>query len=600
MFGFSVRTWQNGFGSPKSVGSPRSVGSPGRTESPGVADSPRVDVGEIDTRAPFESVKAAVSLFGEVLSPRARPVTKKTKAEEQRLLEKETQHHMILRELDYYTDKLRTVEAAKAQASKDLQRANRTLQELTNKLEALSESKQAAIQATEDAKRRSKQLEEHKSLKARLGNEAWKLDVDTERECYKASAGQLIASKQELTNLRQDVDAALEAKLAAIQEQEDARQSTQTNLERKNRLSNEVESLRETLDRVKIASLTAEDEHLKLIAEKEVYVLVYKSAKEVGEREIKRLRDEYGPEENTEEKLEEANEAIKVLREQLNDVRTWDLRSLQNVVSELDSAKRELEEIMEEENSIRGYVDKLEVELKEVRGKHSECKKKTLESELMLGQMQAQLEHIKTELEEAKSRTIFDDMRLNLERLLLESDKDRHEAKIIQKQVELLRKEAEAANSAAQEADEKLQLAIKEAEAAKAAEKLADDKIHDSPRNDNVEPNGPSPVKRIRLSVEEFESMKEKIEECTKRADEKVAILTAQMQTISASESEVSKKVERMSRENDELKSEIEDALMRAETAEGAKKIVEGELQKWRRDEGDEVCEPSYVHEEKW
>lgn len=73
MFGL-VKNLQNGFGSPQSP----TPSTAARVES----SSPQTDVGEIDTRAPFESVKAAVSLFGESISPRARPVTKKTKAEE--------------------------------------------------------------------------------------------------------------------------------------------------------------------------------------------------------------------------------------------------------------------------------------------------------------------------------------------------------------------------------------------------------------------------------------------------------------------------------------------------------------------------------------
>ncbi|KAL0328713.1 UNVERIFIED_CONTAM: DNA mismatch repair protein MSH6 [Sesamum calycinum] len=551
MFGFSVRTWPNGFGSPKSTNSPTVAGSPAPVESPKASNSPRTDVGEIDTRAPFESVKAA-----------------------QRLLEKETQHHMVLKELEYYKDQLRIAESAKSQALRDLQRANRTLQELTNKLEALSESKQAAIKATEAAKSRAKELEEQQSLKAQLGSEAWKLDVDTERERYKTSSGELSACRR-------------------------CRQATKTNQERQSQLAKEVAMLRDTLDQVKRASHQAQEEHLKLIAEKEVHLLVHKSAKEVAEKDIKRLREQYGPEENLEVKLEEATEAIKVVQEQLHNVRTADFNSLQAVISELECAKKELEEIVAEEASLRSSVDSLKQQLEEAKRKHYEFETKALEAESTMEKMQADLKNCKSELETAMSRNVVRDMQSNLDKLLAQAEKDRREAEGIQRDIELFSQEAEALTAAAKEADEKLQIALKEVEAAKVAEKLADDQIHNSPRTDAADLKGQGSARRIRLSVEEFEAMKQKIEACKNQADEKVAALMAQVQTINASEDQVLQKVEGILKESDDIQSEIEDALKRAEMAEAAKKVVEGELQKWSEKAENEVGEPSYVSEEK-
>lgn len=118
---------------------------------------------------------------------------------------------MTVKELEKFKEHLKIAETTKAQAQGELEKASRTLHELTSKLQTVSDSKQAAIAETEAAKNRAKQLEE--SAKSR------KKHADTEREQYKASAAELVLVKQELTNLRHDFDMAMGMKLSASQEE---------------------------------------------------------------------------------------------------------------------------------------------------------------------------------------------------------------------------------------------------------------------------------------------------------------------------------------------------------------------------------------------
>ncbi|XP_059307070.1 WEB family protein At5g55860-like [Lycium ferocissimum] len=191
-----------------SGGSPRYTSSP--TSSPTgspriivtrncIGGSPRSEVGEIDTRSPFQSVRAAVTLFGESTgpatgtgssSPKSKPITfKKSKTAEERVQEKESQLNLALRELDSFKQQIRSTETTKGHVLRELHNAKTTLQELTSQLEKLCKSKQAAIEETQAANARAIQLElpnlsEHEKLLNITDKEAAKKFRDLKQDSH--------------------------------------------------------------------------------------------------------------------------------------------------------------------------------------------------------------------------------------------------------------------------------------------------------------------------------------------------------------------------------------------------------------------------------
>lgn len=567
--------------------------------SPRAAVSPRSDVGEIDTRAPFQSVKAAVTLFGDV-SPKsaASPVVKKSNAEE-RVLEKETQHQIMMRERGCYTHQMRSAEAAKAEALRELQRANTTLKLLTNKLEALTESKRASIKAAEDAKITAKGLEEHRARRAKLGDDAWKVDLNEERERYKVTTAELVSCKQEISKLREDFDAESATKMAVFQKAEEEEHKAKIIQERESQMLKEVDEVRKALEQVKLVSSQAQEEYSKLMEEKENALMKLKLGKEEVDSEIRRLEDEYIPAETLQEKLEETMEAIRVLQDKLHEVQSSDLYIIRKMASELNGAKKALGEAIAEENSLKTVVDSYKHEIEEVKKKVHHSEKKALKAEAIVHKREAELKKKEAELQ--KKEAEFDKALTgsstviisSIEDHLVEAEKAKHEAEESKKNAKLLKQEAEAARIATKEAEEKLKIALKEADAAKAAEKLTEEQVHNYSIAESAELEGSGSFRMIRISAEEFESLNKKIEQLKNEADLKVSTATAQAEAINTREKEISQQLAEMLKENEAIQSETEEALKRARNAEAAKTMVENELQKWRQKERHQVGKPS-------
>ncbi|KAG9147610.1 hypothetical protein Leryth_007388 [Lithospermum erythrorhizon] len=364
---------------------------------------------EIDTKAPFQSVKAAIGLFG-VLNSRGANVHKRSKSTlDERVLEKETQHHLTIKELESLKEQLRNVEATKAQALKDLDKEKYTLETLTSKLEALCESKQAAIVATEDAKKRLQQLEEE-----RLMNTGEKL-VDDVRNQYKTTTVEISSVKQEITTLKQDFDATLQAKLAAFQEAAEAEHITQVNQQKASELSEEITNLKKELDEVKLIAQRAEDEHSKFVAEKEARIQSFKASREENEKNIKALTEEAGldDDEDPTVKLEETNQAIALLTEQLNSVRATDMDALKSTTSELELAKKDLQQLESEQSSLIILVQSLKQKIdknatsisqaEELKKQAEVYKQEAQTTRLATEETEKKLQIALTEAKEAKS-----------------------------------------------------------------------------------------------------------------------------------------------------------------------------------------------------
>ncbi|OMO64660.1 hypothetical protein COLO4_31944 [Corchorus olitorius] len=291
--------------------------------------SPRAEVGEIDTRAPFQSVKAAVSLFGEVaVSTRERRTPRKSRLSAENVIDKETQLLLAQKEINNVKQKLESAESTKAKADGDLETAKITLQDLATKLEALTQSKESAIEAREAVKEQARQLElqtseNHQDFKERT------MELDCATEQYMDVATQLDAAKQELNKIRQDFDAALEVKLAAFQQAAEAHRSAKHHSERATDLSKEIVAMKEAIQQLKFATQHVYQEQANILAEKDALQNSYKTAKEEAHHKLLSLRKAYDPDltKYLEEKLIETTAEVEALQEAMKKAHALEMDS---------------------------------------------------------------------------------------------------------------------------------------------------------------------------------------------------------------------------------------------------------------------------------
>ncbi|XP_057416614.1 WEB family protein At1g12150-like [Lotus japonicus] len=536
------------------------------------SDSPRGEVGEIDTRAPFQSVKAAVTLFGEVAVSRDRYAVKRRSSES--VFEKETQLILTQRELNKIKKQVDSAEATKAKALSELENATEILQNLITKLANVRESKQSAMEAVEIVRNQSKEFEKTLSFKA-IGYEAWKQELEHARKEYTATVTELDSCKQELNKIRQDFDAALEAKMAAFQTAAEAQRSAKLNSERISELSKEIADMKASIEQLN-----------------EAQVDFYRTAKGEAQEKLESLKNEYDPElvQSLDAKLAETSAEIEVLQEQMRKVHASHMESVRLLTSELKEATKTLQDVAAEETSLKKLVFCLRTELRQVKKEQDELKEKEQAAEALsanlTGELQESMEVARPQpgTVEDLEANIFYKQSMKLQRLKSETEDARREAEETSRKAQGLKQEAEKSRAAAEEAEKKLELLLKEAKAAKAAKQRA---MKEMKILSDVHSRASNPKfgGKIKMSREEFESLRGKVKECEDLVEKKEGAVMAELQAIYARKNELHRKVEANLKAIEETNAATETALWYTEMADSAKVAIENELKRWRQQE---------------
>ncbi|KAL1199054.1 WEB family protein [Cardamine amara subsp. amara] len=532
-------------------------------------ESPRtMEVGEIDTRAPFQSVKAAVSLFGEVAISRQRSTPRRSRLSSESVCDKETQLMLVHKEFNKIKKKLDNAESTRSRALSDLSMAKKTMEDLSNKLETVNKSKQTAIDTKETVQQREEQLEHDKSH----GSPPHHHELDVAREQYLATTVELDAAKQQLNKIRQSFDSAMDFKTTALNQAAEAQRALQVNSVKVNELSKEISDMKDAIHQLKLAAAQNLQEHASIVKEKDDLRECYRTAVEEAEKKLLVLRQEYEPElsRTLEAKLIETTSEIEILREEMKKAHESEMNTVKIITNDLNEATMRLQEAADDECSLRSLVNSLRIELEDLRREREELLQKEAE---------------RLEIGETKKLEALKEKSLKLEQIKSEAVEAKNEADKMNRKIESLKKETDAAMIAAEEAEKRLELVIREVEEAKSAEEKVREEMKMISQKQESQKHDESSGSKIKITIQEFESLKRGAGETETAIETKLAAIAAELEEINARKAEADNKLGANLKAIEEMKHATDLAQKAAESAEAAKRVVESELRRWRQQE---------------
>ncbi|KAJ3702557.1 hypothetical protein LUZ61_006262 [Rhynchospora tenuis] len=551
--------------------------------------------GFVETQTRLQSVKSVVSKFGGSVDWSSQKINVPQKTQDPQ--DNVTRMAMaevskVRREIAQCKMKSETIEVSRAELLKELENTKRHMVRLKSDLDK-AEADEAKVK---EELNRAKHYSEIAEIFVQEGSKAEKLNTIKTRQ--EAAVSELNSVKEESKSLKEECTNLVKEKETLVAKAEEAILASKTAEKMVDELTEELDTIRKSLEVATAAKLKAEEGKVAASLAKDEECFMWEKEMKEAEEELRQLSIQIASAKEVEVKLEAATSLLENLNAELEVYIEKLNRENEGIDSEeaeknrqelLESTRNELEEVKSQIEKVQGEVNEFQVEISSLK---TELEKEKIElSNLQQREELASvaITSVKTEIEKTKEqigacienekeaeRKILELPNL-IEEATLEVERSKSAARDAEAELNKVKVEAEPVHTSLKTAEMKINAAMKEIEASKMSENIALAAIkalQESEMDTSSE--------KVTISFDEYFGLSKQGHEADEKAQERIEAASAQMESAKQLATHSLSTLYKVKGELEEKKKVLHEAKQKASRAAESKMYAEQELKHWR------------------